>query len=1853
MHAQQQNIRNKDFFKYSSTKKYLKIFVPDFAFKHDNDDKKGKDKFVGREVQFRRLYTWLTSESKSGSYLITGYRGMGKSLLVRRVIEVISREPRAYKEIVFFVAIAAFFFACYIATVHCVCYMPLVIGLGLLSMCCVLLLCFSNKYNYYLFEKDRRKLSNYHLYDKEFVSKYFVKRKDRRERDYNVIPITINLGQEILHERDVLSLMAQNIYDKYGKYVKNNQSRPFYGFVKIGVICILSCVLACRVYIPVCKDVVSSLLIGFGHHGGSYLGDLSKGILLWVRKLFCLREELFLLLLFAASFWLTFRIFKAVRKYIPYFSVPYNALERLSLLCERIKSNINESSGSVPRYSSSFLTLSLFNKSKNKTTPMANVREIEQELLSIINEINGDDCPWLYRAQFIIVFDELDKITKAASRVLTKEEKQDSEGTPDFDSTVNGFTDAMAYEERKQNVLRLLANMKLFISSVNAKCVFISGHELFDASMADLSDREFAINSIFNGVLNVSSFLSPERGETDISSMTELYVATMLLPEEYLIKKMCSNSSDNHLLKEEQPSLRWYYEYLMEKHILNVYGDNDEDRKEREEEIRYAIEFLRYFTVFLSHISNGSPKKIATYFEKYIKTNYDAIKQFDWHEEIEVGVPSETDVRKQCVLYFDNNSQRLINFIYYIASPVMNAITNEVSNYGDKLMVSSSFILDQIYKYHGKGFSWRNLEQMPELLTSNKNPELRDSMASIVEFLLHIHITNISSGIFQYKFHKQISEEISTISKVSEEAAAIFNFTLNESDAVKRYNTRLLNHYMALAASKPDIYKYKDVLERLHENQGDIFFSEEDYYRAIHEYRSALQYIPLHYNSANSVLSHLKCGLKIGMSYEYRKTYENAYIMYCEIINKLIHLHWIEENELGLDYTMRLSRDWRVKKTVLVDKDTFKNKFDYKEEPKYRRQFNAGLWEDVKNTYGVLNPKYSLDSDKTISGLSALYTPEKSDIFEKLTTFEDVKYVYQAIIAKLFVVEKMQVSGITQSSVEEAEAEFMTLYSDTNIDEKFVMAADFFSKMSEILYYKNNYVIANRWGNLASALYKFDINVLDLLDDYCFCICDDKNKSNAIDIKDDVRVFFSIVRLDDIQQSIRNKENSDLEEILKFVKGGDDNKTKQIIRERIYKDKILRLKYKDGLDAFWDNVKGYVDYLIAKNIYDVQSRWSKINDCSKRILAIKTVGHKLPCNACKYVNRSLVILMENMFGDDAASKSDFERAGKAYVLLKYTSHKYVKYLRQSQISLLAYTAEQLANILLSCSSTDIRLVKKIQKCDSEISIEVLQLLAQLSGNDINENKRENILKGFAEEISVKKKGTADSTNLYKLDKVLLYYWAAYRYYEIASMYKEAAQCIERIFKVLKDYLTVINYNSPNDERNSIVKQIFQCGDKRFQLIENLFKHAATIIRHQYESFDMAEIHEYKWLFHLEQSDDIDLIKLSVFPNLQTVFNAAINCKILCLNYLKRLKTNGIKDIEDQYRRYVAKIYNRVAPALRHERTFKGEVESYFMKARLNHMIFVDAIGVDALKVERYHMEDKKNRNKNKNKQKHEHHEIFYSKLRDYLSGQNTQKLANYVFGTAQTIKSKLDVLGFLVQDSMMCLTNILKNLTPYNHITSFSSSFMAEVYDMLWEWSKYYELLYDLYLYYRYDEEQNELKKQEVVGMSSRNTRSNQEVIDRLLNKCVELMRTDNIPYKDEFGYLYSKLLLGIRHDMDDSAIHHIYTNYSAEMAIKYYRIARDINSEGSAYKDFISNMYVLNDDLHNDTCRFNLADERYLLNSGVIYTKRRQLEKMYEQTNTNKMMSYEKAPDNFNSESYIKMLTDRFKDSLYINTEY
>lgn len=1842
MHEQPQNIRDEKMFRFASAKRYLKIFVPEFAFKHD-DNNVGKDKFVGREIQLRKLYTWLTSDSKSGSYLITGYRGMGKSLLVKRVIEMITREPKNYKEVLFQVAMGLTLLACFVVAEIAESYRWVAFVLLGLALIIVAVLELSKIWNHVLYEKHICQLPLHHIFSKDMIAKVWLKMLDRRGRKYSTIAVTVNLGQEVLHERDVLSLIAQNVREKYSRFVHNRQNRPVTSFVFIGGVCIVSFLLTKQVFFDALKDLGGLLHIHLLNltEKANWFSATIVGFLEWLKKLLVVEpgsrnfiNYLAIFSLYLFIYYLIIRILKAIRKHAYFISVPFDALRRLDVLCDRIAATVNVEEGSHPQYSSSFFNFSFGKEGRSKTLAKATVRELEQELLGIMNEINGDDCPRDYRAQFIIVFDELDKITKAAQKRERVNSVDENETNPEFDTSVKGFTDAMAYEERKQNVLRLLANMKLFIASVKAKCVFISGHELFDASLADLSDREFAISSIFNGVLNVSSFLSPEREQSDVSSMTEVYLATMLLPDSYLKKKIEENVLDNGVLKDELPSLRWYNEYLMEQHILNhPVTKSREEVKERVEEIRHVMEFLRCFSVYLSHVSNGSPKKIATYFEKYVKVNYDATRQLDWYDEIVVGRPTEKDVRKQCVLFFSPEDQKLINFIHYIASPVMNAITNEVSHYGDKLLVSSSFMLDQIYKYHGKGFSWRNLEQMPELLNTNKNPELRDSMSAIVEFLLQTHITLISSGVFQYKFHKQISEEISALSKTSEEAAAIFNFTLNESETVKRYNTRLLWHYVNLAKTLDDKTRYNTVLERIHENLGDIYFSEEDYYRAIHEYRSALQCMTAVAITPANLLPYLKCSLKVGMSYEYRRTFENAYMVYCQIINTLVHLQWFEEKDLGLDYTLRLTHDWRTKQPVLVDRDATKWLFGYFPNAEYRRQFQSGLYEDIKENRSF-HPQYSLDSDKTISSLSANYTPEKSDIFLKLTAFEDVKYIYQAIIAKLFAVEKMEVSGITQSSIDAAEAEFITLYSATNYKEKFMLAVDFFSKLASILYYKNNFVTADPIDNMSSALYVFDINVMAMLDDYCFKVCGEKDSDDAIKIKDDVRAYFDKLKFKDVTKDARK-----FEELLV------DNTIEEIIKE-----------LPENHTHTKENIKGYLEYLDNLKFGDstqdksvIAKLWDRMKDCSDRREKLHAVGHKLPCNACKYANRSLLILMDRMFETNPYNAS--LKDSKVITLLRNTSHRHVRYLRREHLSALANSSEQLADIMLSCACTNVtpkikRLSNSKKQIDPHLSVledsvllndkidgETIRLLYNLSETTIAEADREKKIKDYViNKVALGKLG--------KLDRALLYYWSASRYYEIAFMYHESVHCIERIAKVIEDYLALMGIKKNHGELIGDKKtDLNKTKSKYFQLLNNLFMHASRMVGRQFDNFDMAEIHEYKWLFHLEHTDDIDLAKLTQFPNLHSIFMSVIRSKVQLFM---------LTELPNLTQKYITIVYSRIAPALRHECTFKSEVELNYTKAYINHIVLVDILGRDLMKGYRNSLFDN-------NRQYYQM--PFFESLHGFLSCKETTQYEKCLFGIVDVnIQSRLDLIDNLVFDSLVCLYNVIKILPPHNQITTFSNSFLADVYNNLWEWSKYYELLYHLYFYHRCYCMDDDEGMEKVIRMMDRLAEvkgNKQRKIKKIFDKCAEDMQNCGIACKDDFGYRYSKLFMNLRHEMDDATIHHIYTNYSAEMAVKYYRAARSINSEGVEYKNLIYSMYVLDDDLRNDTCQSNLADERYMINSGAINLKRKQVQRMYEDSNINQMRYYEKPRKEDDDKSPYDKLQSRYHDSPFLNTEY
>ena len=188
--------------------------------------------------------------------------------------------------------------------------------------------------------------------------------------------------------------------------------------------------------------------------------------------------------------------------------------------------------------------------------------------------------------------------------------------------------------------------------------------------------------------------------------------------------------------------------------------------------------------------------------------------------------------------------------IFYLINPITLSINNKIKEHGDKLLISSSYIIDHLFKFYRDAFSWRNLEFAREIIDINRTPELRNFIKNIIDYLSQTHINEIVSGLYTFRFPKRISMEISFLSKISEEISAAFNFTLDESLPVKQYHEEMLrsleerynNSNVSKNSSKQGI-DFIHSVSMLHVILGDLKFYDEEYSEAIIEYMDSIKYL--------------------------------------------------------------------------------------------------------------------------------------------------------------------------------------------------------------------------------------------------------------------------------------------------------------------------------------------------------------------------------------------------------------------------------------------------------------------------------------------------------------------------------------------------------------------------------------------------------------------------------------------------------------------------------------------------------------------------------------------------------------------------------------------------------------------------------------------------------------------------------------------------------------------------------------------------------------------------------------------------------------------------------------------------
>lgn len=1852
---------------YSSLTRPIKVYLPNK--KDDNSDD-----FVGRERLMERLFNWLSdSTKKSASYLVTGFRGMGKTSIVDRVTNRLTLEVNEKTEpwwlmltlipVVVFGVVAA----CLPQLKESKLNWLLIISLLLVGWLIAVCVLYKLDQSYFKRKKKRarKKYPNHGMFDNVNVDKMVRgKNEDQEFKSYHNIKISINLGHEVLKERDVLSMIATSVRDKYKAFVKSVKPHLAGKSVLALSLSLLSIGPFITVQnnftvnntitvnnetsvninnspVTIREDVANSQrmvvsgvsenshnqqIIVNGHDGESWVSRVTRDItqlggnaLVDQGVVGIVFRILLFFLLFVFLKWLCGKLFRL----IPYYSTPARALHRLDILTERLNTITGEETNVSPTANTSVFTVSLFNRRRQKTTPIADIREIETELSEIMNMINSEKCVKGYQANFIVIFDEMDKIDPAMMG------QPKSMEMPEFTDSVKGFPDGMDSRERRRNVLKLLANIKLFVSTARAKFVFISGRELYDAFLADLSDRDFAISSIFSGVINVNSFLTPEGGETDVRSMSEWYITNRLIPKEWLEKVERKNAEGRHgqgeandnwaVLKQEKPSLRWYYEYLIDE--INQSGPPEDEKEKRYQDVAFVIGFLRTFAAYLTHISNGSPKKIFLYFEKHIRKAEDCQPMNDWGDICAVG-----DSHYGQALWFDATQQKTINFVHYLSNPIMDTITNDMSGYGDRFLVSLSFIIDHIYKHHNRSFSWRNMEQIPDLLRVSKAPELRDEVMSIMEYLTQVHISPVLIGLNEYKFHKSIAEEISIMSKISDEASAIFNFTLDESLSVIQHNTRMLNHYIELdkadKENKASHQQYLPIIARIHSNLGDLHYWDEDYYAAALEYRAAIITLPKDQEDDTGFITRVRCLLKLGLTYEFRKLYPNAYQTYCQLINQLISKRWVNEGTFGLTVMDARKIGWQNKRQVMMHPKW--NNYSYNQnDERYTQQFCRPLF-DGDYTKSA-HTDYSVNFDGIISTFADDLTVEKSKTINSLTLFEEIRYLYQAVLAKLGILENLGMSGITQTNIDVAEGEFRTLHKSVNFREKFIIAADFFRKLAEILYYKNSLtILSQNQDSLYASVYYDDHDLLANLDDYCM-----HSHKDALTTKHDVKYFFNYV----------GNSASEPNKQFDYASSGISAYTLKELYQKLLDYVDQKFSAKEEVKS---SVRGYLEYNINRVATNESDKfyYKSVEACEHHCKLLRKKGLRTPCYACKYYTRSLRILTDNMFVGESVLGNSLT---KSYGILAKSFKSELLYTSFNHIRTLAQTLEGFGNVMFACGSSN-NFEHDSSRPKTAICPEIILLLETLCQQE-NEGGEKEVIAAFEKRLQ-------KHEPLSRLDKCLLYYWDAYRFYLMGGYYHEAVGCLNKIIRLLVYYVEVICYSHGDDKsgwaeekERKTIEIIVGNGNLDKSFLATLFKRITRHIGYQYDHTNLDEINELKWVFSKEFQDDIDLTRLSIYPNIRSAWLRIVEIYAKGIGFLLNRTDTPVK--MQHYVNFIKDVYPLITPKRRYETTTYEEVLSFYTKMRFNDHILNNLMGGNPLLesgVKGYSAS---------------YHITFYEKLHEFLiSDRDEERLDLVLFEIEKDTQKRLQLIEFLIHDTLACVTNMAKIFTQHSHLTSYSKSFVGIVYNYYWEWSRKFELLYSLYQYKEFLQKKNESGAEDIIknmwnSSSVQRAGTTEDMRDRLrqaMNDCSKLIDDDN-EKESKYGSLSNRMYERLRHDIDDISINTIYSNFTAEMALKHYTMAVEANTEGEAYKEMMGSLHFLNDDLNNDTCQFNIACERFLLNCGIIDKQRQRLESLYQHSNIyNLRKAYIEGPNRLRKEP---VASDRFDQSQFINSEY
>lgn len=715
------------------------------------------------------------------------------------------------------------------------------------------------------------------------------------------------------------------------------------------------------------------------------------------------------------------------------------------------------------------------------------------------------------------------------------------------------------------------------------------------------------------------------------------------------------------------------------------------------------------------------------------------------------------------------------------------------------------------------------------------------------------------------------------------------------------------------------------------------------------------------------------------------------------------------------------------------------------------------------------------------------------------------------------------------------------------------------------------------WG------FEFDTDI----EEYC------RLKNLDITVQNEIKEVIDGIDWSELGSDVSGWKDIDYDKQWKRIK----NKLRSFLVDRLH-EKTTR----NGLEATmsflndWNPEKSYV-----KNL-----SYFKVDECNRHRKEMLEKGYSIPCFACRYYNRSMHILMEYFFGEKLNLE---DKVSKVRTFLNKATWTSVPYsLRSNYLQTIAIVLDGMGNVQLSCAGKN-----------SELTADFLKQLAVLS----DDNKE-------FEQMEV----------LTSLEKAILYYWAAARYYKKGSFLKDASISMKKILHLLKRYI-IVEEALPNFSENRIQK----LANYICPIIEIVARKSILYLYAHNENISIAEIQDLKGLFSLKPYEDISLEKLSLYPDIEEIIMLSTELKLYCYKHFRYKSELMPEDFRKGANLDVLKLYSlRISSSFNIERSVQQLIVESRMKAIWNYL-FLDYLFEDISLME-YHVQD----GQRMIRYRTDGPIIFYGKLADFLRTPLERKKLE-VFGMCPeecgiseeylTVKEKLQLIEFLLKDSMFCLQRILAVLTTNTNQLLHTNSYIAEIYRMMFAWTQLFKFVYFAYEYMdagdgvkdkiltslnafitsRHKSMENELTPVEIE--------INRMEIKKILELCVNEIGKEIV--SSDYGGLGTEFYNHILSVIEPTNLRYIISNYPAEMALLYYNKVIEMHTEGNAYKEMVSGLYYLDDDLQNDTEQFYMALERYMINCGYIDCMEKSLKNIYSKAYIYDVECYEGGNTNSN----------------------